>query len=154
VALSSGRLTVILRLAGEAGLRRAEIAQVHEKDLAEDLAGYSLTVHGKGGVIRVVPLSDDVAALVDQAMRTGDGWALPGDDGGHLSPRYVGHLAGEALGRFTLHQLRHRFATRAYAATGDLLAVQELLGHASAATTQRYVKMPDDAMRRAVLAAA
>ena len=154
VATSSGRLTVILRLAGEAGLRRAEIAQVHLDDLVEDLAGMSLTVHGKGGHVRVVPLSDAVAAMVARACRLGGGWALPGDDDGHLSARYVGHLAGEALGRFTLHQLRHRFATRAYSGGADLLAVQQLLGHASPATTQRYVRPPDDAMRRAMLGAA
>ena len=86
---SSGRLTVILRLAREAGLRRAETAQVHDHDLVEDLAGYSLTVHGKGGHIRVVPLADDVAELVIRACQDGAGWALPGDDHGHLSLRYV-----------------------------------------------------------------
>ena len=111
-------------------------------------------MHGKGGHIRVVPLADDVAELVIRACQDGAGWALPGDDHGHLSLRYVGHIAGEALGRYTLHQLRHRFATRAYAETRDLLAVQQVLGHASPATTQRYVRPPDDAMRRAVLAAA
>jgi hypothetical protein len=68
---SSGWLTVILRLAGEAGLRRAEIAQVHDHGLVEDLAGYSLTVHGKGGHIRVVPLADDVAELVIRACQDG-----------------------------------------------------------------------------------
>ena len=56
-------------------------------DLVEDLAGYSLTVHGKGGHIRVVPLADDVAELVIRACQDGAGWALPGDDHGHLSPR-------------------------------------------------------------------
>ena len=45
-------------------------------------------------------------------------------------------------------------ATRAYAADRDLLSVQQLLGHASVATTQRYTKLPDDALRRAVLSVA
>lgn len=153
MATATGRLTVILRLAGEAGLRRAEIAQVHISDLTEDLTGWSLLVKGKGGKMRTVPLADDVADLVARSCRE-SGWALPGDDGGHLSPRWVGTIAAEALGPYTLHQLRHRFATRAYAASRDLLAVQQLLGHASPATTQRYVRPPDDAMRAAMLAAA
>lgn len=38
-----------------------------------------------------------------------------------------------------MHKLRHRFGTRGYAGTGNLRAVQEALGHASVATTQRYV---------------
>ncbi len=153
VAAATGRVALILRLAGEAGLRREEIAKVHASDLLEDLAGRSLVVHGKGGKDRVVPLSDDVARLVARECLAGGGWALPGGVDGHLSARYVGKLAADALASATLHQLRHRFATVAYGGTRDLLAVQLLLGHTSPATTQRYVRPPDDALRAAMLAA-
>lgn len=44
-------------------------------------------------------------------------------------------------------------ATAAYRADRDLIAVQQLLGHSSVATTQRYTALPDDALRRAVLGA-
>lgn len=143
------RLRIILRLAAEAGLRRAEIAQVHQRDLVEDLAGWSLVVHGKGGKDRLVPLSDSLALAV-RGRFLASPWLLPGDDNGHLSARYVGVLAARALpGEWTLHTLRHRFATAAYAGERDLLAVQQLLGHTSVATTQRYVRPPDDALRRA-----
>lgn len=129
------RTLLILRLAGDAGMRRAEICQVHRDDLADDLLGYSLLVHGKGGKQRMVPLPDDLAHEVEHCP----GWLFPGDDGGHLSPRWVGKLAAQALsGKWTLHTLRHRFATKAYGGS-DLLAVQKLLGHSSPATTQRYV---------------
>jgi site-specific recombinase XerD len=53
----------------------------------------------------------------------------------------------------TAHQLRHRFATAAYAHQRDLRAVQELLGHASPATTARYTAVPDRAKFDAVMAA-
>jgi len=53
-----------------------------------------------------------------------------------------------------LHGLRHRFATRAYARSRDLRAVQELLGHASPAITQRYVAVSDMNLRAAMNAAA
>lgn len=43
--------------------------------------------------------------------------------------------------------MRHRYATRAYEATHDLLLVSKLLGHASVETTQRYVAMPDERLR-------
>lgn len=54
---------------------------------------------------------------------------------------------------WSMHSLRHRFATRAYAATRDVYSVQGLLGHASPTTTLVYVQIPDDAMRRAMMAA-
>ena len=52
----------------------------------------------------------------------------------------------------TAHSLRHRFGTRAYAGAFDLRAVQELLGHASPATTARYVAVPSENLVNAVLA--
>lgn len=150
------RERLMLRLAAEAGLRRAEVAQVHERDLFEDLAGWSLVVHGKGSRERVVPLSRGLALAVrTQLHDVGGGWVFPGDDGGHLSPRWVGKIITRLLpGDVTMHALRHRFATRAYAVDRDLVTVQTLLGHASPVTTRVYVQVPDDALRRTVLAAA
>jgi integrase len=54
---------------------------------------------------------------------------------------------------WTGHTLRHRLATAAYGGTRDLLAVSALLGHSRPETTQRYVRLPDDAIRAAVAAA-
>ena len=143
---------VILRLAAEAGLRRAEVARVHSRDLVEDLEGWSLVVHGKGGRQRVIPLTPELAAAV---RSRGSGWAFPGRDGGHLSPRWVGKIVTTLLpGSTTMHQLRHRFATRAYSVDRDVFTVQELLGHASPATTRRYVAVPSSAMRATVRAVA
>lgn len=151
LALSEARVRLMIRLGAELGLRRGEVALVHRDDLVEDLAGWSLVVHGKGGRARTVPMSDDLALAVRVA--TVDGWAFPGGVDGHLSAHYVGKLVSAALGEgVTMHQLRHRFATCAYAVDTDLLVVQRLLGHASPATTQRYVQTPDEAARRTVLA--
>lgn len=142
------RMRLVLRLAHDAGLRRAEIAQIHSRDLFEDLTGWSLRVHGKGAKIRIVPLTGRLA-LELRALPAG--WAFPGDDNGHLSPRYIGKLASRLLTEpYGLHTLRHSFASRAYGHDRDLLAVQELLGHASPATTRTYVVLPSDALRRTV----
>jgi integrase/recombinase XerC len=151
LAHSDSRLKLILRLAHDAGLRRAEIAQVHSSDLFEDLAGWSLRVHGKGRKERDVPLTPRLAL----ELRTlPAGWAFPGSDGGHLSPRWVGKLATGVLpDEWTLHTLRHSFGTRTYRHS-DVFVVQSLLGHASPATTRLYVEVADEALRRAVLAAA
>ncbi|WP_292702628.1 tyrosine-type recombinase/integrase, partial [Microbacterium sp. 69-10] len=54
----------------------------------------------------------------------------------------------------TMHALRHAFATRTYNVNRDVFAVQQLLGHSSAATTQRYVQVSDDSLRALVEAGA
>ncbi len=155
LAAAPQRTRLILHLAAFAGMRRAEISQVHAADLVEDLDGWSLTVHGKGDKDRTVPLEHGLAVDVRAAGLAGGGWAFPGQDHGHLSPRYVGRLATDVLpGAWILDTLRQRFATAAFAGTHDLLAVQHFLGHASVATTQRYVAVRDDALRRAARAAA
>ena len=127
-----------------------------------DLDGWSLRVLGKGGRVRRVPLTDDMA---DQISARGAGWTFQGQvsDGqavlgdrtaGHLSAGRVGELVSELLPNpWTTHTLRHRFASAAYRADRDIRAVQELLGHVSVATTQVYTAVPDDAKRRAARAA-
>lgn len=169
LAAADTRITLILRLGAEAGLRRAEIARVNVKDLIEGAGASQLLVHGKGGKQRVVPLNDSLAGLIrkgapaPEATGTvgrpwasgGGGYLFPNGVGGHLSPRYIGALAKQALpAPWTLHACRHRFASRAYRGTRNLRAVQRLLGHESVATTERYVAVDDDEMRAAMMAAA
>lgn len=139
---------LMMRLAAEAGLRRSEVAKVHTRDL---LSGPSLLVHGKGAKDRVIPINDDLARHIDVAA----GWLFPGRAAEHMSPKAVGNIVSDLLPvGWSMHTLRHRFATRAYRATRDIRAVQMLLGHASVATTQRYLATSDDEMRAAMLAAA
>lgn len=142
------RLGLMAMLAAYAGLRAAEIAQVR----GSDLVGDELTVTGKGGKVRAVPvLHPELAAAL---VAVGSAWAFPNGRGGHLSPGHVSRLMSAAMpAGWTAHTLRHRCGTRAYAGTRDLLAVGALLGHSRPETTQRYVKMPDDAVRAAVAAA-
>lgn len=155
LARSDKRIRLMIRLAAEAGLRRAEVARVHANDFVEDLAGWSLIVHGKGTKDRLVPLNDDLARIARFTCLANGGWAFPGNDNGHLSPEWVGKLVRGALPKgVSMHALRHRFATRAYGKTSDLLAVQQLLGHASPETTQRYVVIDGERLRRVALAAA
>lgn len=141
------RVRVMLRLGAELGLRRAEIARVHVEDVTPDLLGWSLRVHGKGGRVRMMPISDELAAVLLRAGR--GGFVFPGRDAGHLSARYVGKLLAGVLGDgWTAHTLRHRFGTVTHDATGDLVAVSRLLGHASVATTQRYIATDTQRLRR------
>lgn len=147
------RVALMLRLAHDAGLRRAEIAQVHSGDLRQDLLGWSLLVHGKGGKQRLVPLTPRLAL---DLRAQDEGFAFPGAINGHLSPRRVGELLEESLpGAWTGHKLRHAFATNVHEhSQGDTLTTQSLLGHANPNTTVRYVRPSDARRRAAVLAAA
>lgn len=144
---------LMLRLAAEAGLRRAEVAQVHARDVHETATGWSLTVHGKGGRERPVPITRSLAW--DLRTKCQGGYAFPGQDGGHVSPRWVGTRISRLLPPgLTMHGLRHRFASEAYRLSSDLLGVQKLLGHASPTTTQVYVLVPDERLRTIVDAVA
>lgn len=150
---ADARVRLMLRLGVRQGLRRGEIAMVNtEADLVEDLGGWTLVVHGKGGKDRLVPLADDIAAELLALPR---GWAFPGGVNGHLSADRVGVLMSRALpGDWTGHTLRHAFATKAWRESRDLLGLAEILGHADPETTRRYVKVLTEDLRAIVLAAA
>lgn len=146
------RVHLAVRLASELGLRRGEVARVRASDIVRDVRGASLIVHGKGGKVRTVPIA---TSLVDQLEARGPGWLFPGADAGHISPEWIGRLVTRALPPgVTMHALRHRFATRAYERTGDLVSVQRVLGHESPHTTLRYLAIADEALRAVVEAAA
>lgn len=147
------RVPLMVRLAAVQGLRAVEIARVHTDDVFPDLVGWSLRVHGKGGRVRVIPLDERLAR---ELMSRPAGYVFPGRIDGHLSASYVSKLLSRALPEgITGHMLRHRAAGKFYYGTGyDLRATQELLGHASPATTQIYTPAIPDQMRRGILAAA
>lgn len=147
------RVLLMARLAGEAGLRRAEVSCVHTDDLIDAADGAQLIVHGKGNKQRVVPIGTGLADAI-RKQRPSGGFLFPGKIDGHISPDRVGHLVSKAMpAGWSMHKLRHRFATRGYAGTGNLRAVQEALGHASVATTQRYTAVSSSDVRRVAEAA-
>lgn len=139
---SEPRVRLMLLLAARGGLRRAEVASLH----TSCVEGPALRVRGKGGKTRRVPIHPEVAEYLQGLP---EGYVFPGNDCGHLSPDRVGRLMSDALPPgWTAHTLRHRFATKGYAAGKDLFSLQELMGHASSATTKRYTLTSfDDAMR-------
>jgi integrase len=160
IAAADARTMLILQLAAEAGLRRTEISLVHVRDLTDSVDGARLLVHGKGGKPREVPLSDSLAALVragataHTAGASPTGWLFPNEFGEHLAADSIARIAQRVLPvGWTLHNLRHRFATRAYRGSRNLRAVQNLLGHSSVATTERYLAVDDGEIRAAMLSA-
>jgi len=131
-----------LRISEALGLKRREVPKAGEGDV--------LVVTGKGNKTRMVPVLQNVLALIDEYVAMcphalpQDGPIFVGARGGPLSPRII-QLAMErlrgALGlpdSATPHALRHSFATHLLSRGGDLRAIQELLGHSSLSTTQVY----------------
>lgn len=128
----------MILLATLAGLRRAEIAQLHTHDIRDG----ALRVIGKGGHERMVPLHPDLADILD-GFETG--FLFPSDKNptGHMLPSSIGQRLGDILGPgWSGHSLRHRFATTAFEGTLDILAVQQLLGHQNVNTTMGYTMVP------------
>jgi integrase/recombinase XerC len=145
LASADDRTRLLLRLLATTGLRRSEAVVVHTDDV--DDHGW-LTVRGKGRRVRRVPLPPDVVA----AVRGAGGFLFPGRVDGHAHPQWVTDTVKATTG-YKAHSLRHLYATNVWRASGDLLAVQRLLGHANAATTERYVLMDADRIAAAAAAA-
>ena len=141
------RDTALLALIYGCGLRLSEALGLSR---AEAPTGDMLTILGKGRKQRQLPVLPIVREAIADYLAAcphrlcADGPLFVGARGGPLHPRLVQRQM-EALRGFlglpataTPHALRHSFATHLLGAGGDLRAIQELLGHASLSTTQRY----------------
>ena len=142
------RDVALLTLLYGAGLRLGEALGLARREAP--LEPGSITITGKGRKARLVPVLPAVAEAIRAYVAACPHPLAPagplfvGARGGPLNPRLV-QARMAALRRqldlpqgATPHALRHSFATHLLAAGGDLRAIQELLGHASLSTTQRY----------------
>jgi integrase/recombinase XerC len=144
------RDAAVLALLYGGGLRISEALGLKRSDFG---GRDTVTVTGKGNKQRMVPVLPQVAKLVADYLALcpydlgADGPLFVGAKGGPLPARVIqlamARLRG-ALGlpeTATPHALRHSFATHLLARGGDLRSIQELLGHASLATTQIYTEV-------------
>jgi integrase/recombinase XerC len=149
----------LFELAYSSGLRLSELAQL-------DVAGCDLTtgevrVFGKGSKERIVPVGSAARDAVTRWLAVRGAHATPaepamftGRHGRRLSPRAIQQrLAGwairQGLSRHVHpHMLRHSFASHVLQSSGDLRAVQEMLGHASIASTQVYTHLDFQALAK------
>lgn len=149
------RDTALLLLLYGCGLRIGEALSLTAGE-APRPGQEGLTITGKGSKQRVVPLLPVVGVAVED-YRTACPHPLPPEEplfrgvrGGPLGPRAVQQRLQDLrrlLGlpeTATPHALRHSFATHLLGGGGDLRAIQELLGHASLSTTQRYTAVDTD----------
>lgn len=130
-------------------LRRAEIASLRPSARTGDV----LIVKGKGSKERMVPLAPELVASLEALETDGREFYFPGYKGKPVTPETVWKVVRSHVGINT-HALRHAGATAAYRSTRNLRSVQEFLGHANVATTQRYVHVNEDELRAAAMGTA
>ncbi len=151
---AQARDTALFTLLYGCGLRIAEALALDVRDRPRP--GGALLVRGKGGKQRIVPVLPAVLAAIA-------GWMAHHPSGGDpAAPLFVGLRFGTRLNpavaqrtmqayrrlaglpeHATPHALRHSFATHLLAGGADLRSIQELLGHASLSTTQRYTAVDE-----------
>jgi len=151
-AETSERDMALLAVMYGCGLRVSEAVGLNIHDV--DLGAGELRVLGKGRKERVVPIPALAVALLEAHWQLRLGHADPSQhalflnrSGGRLSTRSVQRMLKKramqtgADTSTTPHTLRHSFATHLLAGGVDLRAIQELLGHASLSTTERYTHL-------------
>jgi len=145
----------VLEVLYGSGLRVSELCDADVDDV--DRGGAAITVWGKGAKQRRVPLSEPALDALDawlavrrDVVGRAAGSALFGNErGNRLGPRDVRRIIDRRAERPTHpHALRHSFATHLLDGGADLRVVQELLGHADVATTQRYTHVSRERLRQ------
>ena len=141
--------TILILLYG-CGLRISEALNLNYSDFTNN--DY-LVIKGKGNKERIVPMMDYIRKSIAHYMEicpyefTNDDPLFIGKRRGRLSPRIIQYALEKIRASLALpetatpHALRHSFATHLLENGGDLRTIQELLGHSSLSTTQKYTKV-------------
>ncbi len=149
----AARDRAVLELLYSSGLRVSELTGLDIGDL--DLAGGMVRVMRKGGKERIVPVGSRALSalreyLAERGAQGGAGPIFLNTRGNRINRRSVARivdyhvLAIASFKRISPHVLRHTFATHMLEGGADLRSIQELLGHASLSTTQKYTHVTID----------
>lgn len=159
------RDAAILELLYSSGLRVGELVALRMRDVS--LESGTVRVTGKGRKVRVVPVGEkavralkeyldvrpaaaggEFRGFIDEPLFLNRRGAVGRKSGMGISARSVARLLAEAMARvpgahrhLSPHGMRHSFATHLLESGADLRAIQEMLGHASLSTTQRYARV-------------
>ena len=147
----------VLEILYGSGVRVAELSALDVDDL--EVARGRMLVRGKGGKHRMVPISEPAGAALGRWLGSGRVHLVQAKTpsaavflnrrGRRLSPRDVRRIVDRRAAAPTHpHALRHTFATHLLDGGADLRVVQELLGHADLATTQRYTHVSKERLRQ------
>ncbi len=136
------------------GIRVGALVGLQVEDV--DLGGQAISIRSKGDVEQVLPVSDEVAAALRDAMGNRlSGPVFTNADGIFLTTRHVARRLAQwcdrcEISRISPHRFRHSFATNLYQRTGDIRLTQSALGHRSVASTIVYAQVDKERLRSAI----
>ena len=153
------RDAAVLELLYSSGLRRSELCNINMTDL--DVQKNTVRILGKGNKTRVVPLGEQAIRALEQYRQNRGKFGGSEkkaffllEDGRRMTPRVVYYITRKYFrGASDVasphpHMLRHSFATHLLDHGAEIRAVQEMLGHASLGTTQRYTPVTVDRLKQ------
>ena len=150
-------LSIIILMWGY-GLRISEVLNLKFKDLETN----NLTIIGKGQKSRIIPILSEVVFFLKKMTENcpysilNDDYVFLGKRGKQLKASIVQKQIREIRNKLrfpentTPHSLRHTFATELLENMVDLRSIQELLGHSSLSTTQKYTKVTSEKIRSVI----
>ncbi|MGI9372027.1 MAG: site-specific tyrosine recombinase XerD [Hyphomicrobiales bacterium] len=164
-AVRARRLYCLIELLYATGLRVSELVSLKARAVEGD--EHVITVRGKGGRERLVPISTHARVALQEYQRACHKSGNPLDELGYLFPSSAaqGHItrqnfalelkqlsarAGLSSSRISPHVVRHAFASHLLAHGADLRAVQQMLGHADISTTQIYTHVLAERLKKTV----
>ena len=169
-AYSSGkaedfRNLAILSFMLSSGIRRSEVVEVKISDM--NLESNAVIIHGKGNKERVAYFNNSTAEIIGKYLDEKRPEISNSDKSEYLFPtgqsekmcaasinlivdRYLKETGLKEKG-YTVHDTRRAFATTVYQNTGDIVAVQRLLGHSTPSVTMRYIGANEESKRNAAM---
>ena len=152
---------IIIELLLTTGIRVGELCAIQIGDI--DFFSRTITIHGKGNRERLVFIVDiEIERVLKQYIQfrnritTESGYLLTTSRGTQITPDYVRHIVhklAEKAGihrNITPHMFRHTAATQLLEAGVDICYVQKLLGHSSISTTEIYIHISNNSLRKAI----
>ena len=148
-------LSTILLMWGY-GLRISEVLNLKLKDTNKE----EIRIIGKGGKERIIPISKKIMIFIKEMLKESpytfldDDFIFLGKKGNKLKAEIIQRLVRELRNKLILpdnttpHSLRHTFATELLQNFVDLRSIQELLGHSSLSTTQKYTSVDSEHLRK------
>ena len=157
--LKAVRMLCLLELLYATGMRVSELVTLTRQTVQSD--DRVLTIKGKGGRERLVPLSGAARQAIERylpELKGASPWLFPSrGKQGHLTRQMfalelkeLAARAGIGANRISPHILRHAFASHLLANGADLRAVQQMLGHADISTTQIYTHVLSERLKKVV----
>ncbi len=138
------------------GLRISEVLNLQLRDTDKE----EFRIKGKGGKVRIIPVSEQIMFFIKTMLEycpynlSSNDFIFIGVKGKRLKPEIIQRLVREIRNNLILpenttpHSLRHSFATELLHNFVDLRSIQELLGHSSLSTTQKYTSVNSEHLRK------